>query len=160
MNRQTRFSSPAFPSSRAITPATATIILALALANLPLLSIRSGALAKMPPPAASLRGGVAGLKSEDKASKPPRLAEGYGRLPLSFEENEGQTDSRVQFLSRGSGYSIFLTPTESVLVSGGQQRRRVAIRGHCGRSGRERIRDRVYQVVGLSDHRDSLSENL
>jgi len=40
----------------------------------------------------------------------------YGRLPLGFEANEGQTDSRVRFLSRGQGYSLFLTPHEAVLA--------------------------------------------
>jgi hypothetical protein len=40
----------------------------------------------------------------------------YGRLPLSFEANHGQTDAQVQFLSRGRGYSLFLTPAEAVLV--------------------------------------------
>ena len=40
----------------------------------------------------------------------------YGQLPLSFEANQGQTDERVQFLARGDGYSLFLTPTESVLA--------------------------------------------
>jgi hypothetical protein len=45
----------------------------------------------------------------------PRLAEAYGKLPLSFEVNKGQTDSRVKFLSRGSGYSLFLTGNEAVL---------------------------------------------
>ncbi len=43
----------------------------------------------------------------------PRNA--YGRLPLSFEENRGQTDPQVKFLARGSDYSLFLTPTEAVL---------------------------------------------
>ena len=33
----------------------------------------------------------------------------FGRLPLSFEVNEGQTDSRVKFLARGHGYALFLT---------------------------------------------------
>ena len=33
----------------------------------------------------------------------------YGRLPLSFEANRGQTDGQVKFLSRGSGFSLFLT---------------------------------------------------
>jgi len=28
----------------------------------------------------------------------------------------GQTDSRVKFLSRGPGYTLFLTPTEAVLA--------------------------------------------
>src|SRR3990172_5483924 len=45
----------------------------------------------------------------------PRLIEAYGRLPLAFEANQGQTDARVKFLSRGSGYTLFLTSTEAVL---------------------------------------------
>jgi len=40
----------------------------------------------------------------------------YGRLPLSFEPNVGQTDSRVRFLSHGGGYSLFLTGTDAVLA--------------------------------------------
>ena len=39
----------------------------------------------------------------------------FGKLPLRFEANRGQTDPRVKFLSRGSGYSLFLTSTEAVL---------------------------------------------
>src|SRR5271157_2492498 len=45
-----------------------------------------------------------------------RLAENYGKLPLSFEANQGQTDGRVKFLSRGRGYSLFLTGDEAVLT--------------------------------------------
>jgi photosystem II stability/assembly factor-like uncharacterized protein len=45
-----------------------------------------------------------------------RISERYGKLPLSFEVNQGQTDSRVKFLSRGNGYNFFLTPTEAVLA--------------------------------------------
>jgi uncharacterized repeat protein (TIGR01451 family) len=33
----------------------------------------------------------------------------FGRLPLSFELNQGQTDSSVKFLARGQRYGIFLT---------------------------------------------------
>ena len=40
----------------------------------------------------------------------------YGELPLSFEANRGQSDSGVSFLSRGSGYSLYLRSTEAVLV--------------------------------------------
>ena len=43
------------------------------------------------------------------------LRETLSRLPLAFEENRGQTDSRVRYLSRGSGYSLFLTSDEAVL---------------------------------------------
>jgi hypothetical protein len=44
-----------------------------------------------------------------------RVNEDYGRLPLRFEPNQGHVDSRVRFLSRGSGYNLFLTPDEAVL---------------------------------------------
>jgi hypothetical protein len=38
----------------------------------------------------------------------------YGRLPLGFEPNLGQTDAQVKFLSRGAGYTLFLTGDEAV----------------------------------------------
>lgn len=44
-----------------------------------------------------------------------RLVETYGKLPLSFEINRGQSDRQVKFLSRGSGYTLFLTGDEAVL---------------------------------------------
>lgn len=40
----------------------------------------------------------------------------YGKLPLAFEPNVGQTDPQVQFLARGSGYNLFITSHEAVLV--------------------------------------------
>ena len=40
----------------------------------------------------------------------------YGRLPLTFEANQGQTASDVRFLSRGNGYTLFLTEREAVLT--------------------------------------------
>lgn len=45
----------------------------------------------------------------------PQVVAEYGRLPLRFEANEGQTDGRVKFLSRGSGFSLFLTDRDAVL---------------------------------------------
>ncbi len=36
--------------------------------------------------------------------------------PMQFEPNLGQTDPQVQFMARGVGYTVFLTPTEAVLV--------------------------------------------
>ncbi len=39
----------------------------------------------------------------------------YDQLPLSFEPNEGQTDSQVQYLAQGSGYALFLTSDQAVL---------------------------------------------
>ena len=47
------------------------------------------------------------------------LVENYGKLPLSFEANVGQTSRQVKFLSRGQGYTLFLTRrAEAVLVLG------------------------------------------
>jgi len=46
----------------------------------------------------------------------------YGKLPLSFERNRGQTDAQVKFLSRGSGYTLFLTSNEAVLTLRNSQR--------------------------------------
>jgi len=51
-----------------------------------------------------------------RAAVKVRVQEGYARLPLSFEANQGQTDGHVKFLSRGSGYNLFLTSTEAVLA--------------------------------------------
>ncbi len=45
-----------------------------------------------------------------------KVLEGYGRLPLSFEPNQGQVAAPVKFLSRGHGYTLFLTGNEAVLV--------------------------------------------
>jgi len=45
-----------------------------------------------------------------------RPAAAYGRLPLSFEANRGQTDSHVQFMARGNGYALFLTAGSAVLA--------------------------------------------
>jgi hypothetical protein len=56
-------------------------------------------------------------------------------FPLFFEPNVGQTDSRVKFLARGSGYGLFLTADEAVLslqhpVAKGQPSKSNVIRMH------------------------------
>jgi beta-propeller repeat-containing protein len=45
-----------------------------------------------------------------------RVSESYGKLPLHFEANQGQAHEDVRFLTRGSGYSLYLTPGEAVFV--------------------------------------------
>ena len=45
-------------------------------------------------------------------------AQEYGRLPLSFEPNQGQAGEGVKFLSRGGGYDLVLTSDEVVLALG------------------------------------------
>jgi hypothetical protein len=51
----------------------------------------------------------------DEATR-SRVTEAIGKLPLSFEENRGQVDGEVKYVSRGSGYTLFLTATEAVLT--------------------------------------------
>jgi hypothetical protein len=44
------------------------------------------------------------------------MTEAWARLPLSFEENRGQTDAAVRFLARGFGFTLFLTEQDAVLA--------------------------------------------
>jgi Beta-propeller repeat len=53
--------------------------------------------------------------SAQGAASKPATATGYGSLPPSFEANLGQTDAGVKFLSRGHGYTLFLTSRSAVL---------------------------------------------
>src|SRR5689334_14433339 len=40
-----------------------------------------------------------------------KVKESYSKIPLSFAANHGQAEKNVKFTSRGSGYSLALTPT-------------------------------------------------
>ena len=51
------------------------------------------------------------------------IANAYGRLPLTFEPNRGQSDGRVKFISRGSGHTMFFTETETVFSLAGNSHR-------------------------------------
>jgi hypothetical protein len=61
--------------------------------------------------------------ADSQVSAPPdnsaamlQVAQNYGKIPLSFEANQGQADKTVKFVSRGSGYSLFLTDASAVLA--------------------------------------------
>ena len=54
-----------------------------------------------------------GLPASQKV--PEKAMSTLGRLPLSFQPNLGQTDSRVQWLSQGPEYTLFLTGHDAVL---------------------------------------------
>jgi hypothetical protein len=51
----------------------------------------------------------------NSANRDSKWNEAYGKLPLSFQENLGQTDPQVRFVSSGSGYKLFLTAQDAVL---------------------------------------------
>ena len=74
-----------------------------------------------------------------------RLVEAYGKLPLHFEANEGQADREVKFLSRGQGYTMFLTANEAVLV----------LRHSTGQAGRG-----AAEAASKADGHDSSADAL
>src|SRR5205814_10326602 len=59
---------------------------------------------------------LAGFALPAAAATDARVSESYGKLPLQFEANRGQAHQDVRFLSRGAGYSLYLTAGEAVLV--------------------------------------------
>src|SRR6266403_654693 len=60
--------------------------------------------------------GTSGASNLDPTKPDSQWREAYGKLPLSFEENVGQTAQEVRYVSRGAGYELFLTPQEAVLA--------------------------------------------
>jgi hypothetical protein len=60
--------------------------------------------------------GPASQPPDNAAAAKALVAQNYGRIPLSFEANQGQADKTVKFVSRGSGYSLFLTDSSAVLA--------------------------------------------
>ena len=61
------------------------------------------------------------------------------RLPLSFERNAGQTDSRVDFIARGPGYTVWLMPGEVTLALRDEVVR-IGVEGANGRTRAEGLR--------------------
>src|SRR5215469_16442766 len=83
------------------------------------------------------------LLSKSKQITAPAVR-AYGNLPLSFEPNTGQADARVRFLSRGPGYTLFLTSEEAVLALPASQ-------GTTARSaGRENPPIMTMRLVGAN----------
>ncbi len=62
------------------------------------------------------KGQTPGAASKPATGAPTSVAPKPIHLPLFFEANRGQADSRVQFMARGKGYTLLLTPTETVLA--------------------------------------------
>ena len=111
--------------------AAAFALLVLALANLRLDSVGKHSLAlegapRLPLPRFSLVGAAsqAGLSKAQKGA----IAESYGRLPLSFEENQGQSDPRVDFLARARGQAVFFTSSGATISLRGNDGQGAALR--------------------------------
>ncbi len=67
------------------------------------------------------------VAAEPLLASPPNSAASSSPLPLVFEENRGQADSRVKFLARGAGYVLFITAAEAILAD---RRTAQAVRVH------------------------------
>jgi hypothetical protein len=65
---------------------------------------------------------VSGGSRLTRVKQDSRRIEDYGKLSLSFVENQGQTAREVRYVSHGSGYELFLTPQEADLALRGPVR--------------------------------------
>jgi len=54
--------------------------------------------------------------SPSTAPRSTKIQAALDRLPMSFEPNRGQAASGVKFLAHGSGYGLYLLPSEAVLT--------------------------------------------
>src|SRR5579864_2255011 len=63
-----------------------------------------------------LRRDFAGPRQPEKTLHPVDAQAVFGRLPISFEPNQGQSDARVKFLAHGMGYALYLTSGDAVLA--------------------------------------------
>jgi Putative Ig domain/Beta-propeller repeat len=106
--RQMEFSSHAVPVARPASPRAKTEQESIAKQNALGLSTAApdSPLSTHPPQGTSHGGSLSAHRS---------LAANYGRLPLSFEINEGQSDQQVKYLAHAPGYTLFLTNQEAVL---------------------------------------------
>lgn len=87
--------------------------IALALAGLLVLSSST---ATSKPPISAEAGTASVSRPGASAPAPRHRDESFGRLPLAFEPNRGQTHKDVKFFTRGPGYQFFLTQKEAVFV--------------------------------------------
>ncbi len=98
--------------------------------------------------------GSAQQNTAPASPKRPQVMDSYGKLPLSFEANQGQTDRRVKFLSRGSGYSLFLTQDSAVLSLHGKKQnaalrmKLVGANAHAGVAGAEALPGKSNYFIG------------
>jgi hypothetical protein len=70
----------------------------------------------------------------------------FSRLPVAFEPNRGQTDQRVKYMAKGSGFRLFLTQDEAVIA---MQRREAAGAPFTFKArspGGERIQEAVLRM--------------
>ena len=91
---------------------------------------------------------------ERNGDEGPRTTSLLTELPLRFEANMGQTDERVSFLTRGRGYTLFLTSNEAVFAlqtAGSSDTVRMMLLGANPAprvSGRGRLSSKTHYYLG------------
>src|SRR4029079_4660590 len=86
-----------------------------------------------------------------RVAEPMAKAVQTGGLPLVFEANGGRTDPRVRFIAHGGGYTLFVTPRESVIAlhHGRAAVRTRLVGARAARvEGVDRLAGRVNYLVG------------
>jgi RHS repeat-associated protein len=76
---------------------------------------------------------------------PAVVTEAVGGLPVLFEANQGQVDRAVDYVARGSGYTLFLTATEVALAARSETAEELP--GDPGRPGRPRPKKPKWETV-------------
>ena len=81
----------------------------------------------------------------DAGIKLPIRISNLSQLPVYFESNQGQTDGHVKFISRSSGYNLFLKPAETVMVVKG------AVKGRKGADSSNKHVDKAgsYSIIHM-----------
>ncbi|MEO7652928.1 MAG: SBBP repeat-containing protein, partial [Bryobacteraceae bacterium] len=92
---------------------------------------------------------LASLLSGATHKVPLAIASTFGKVPLHFEQNTGQTDPRVRYLARAAGMTMFVTASESVLVVG---KERTVIRMKLDGSRPAQSMRAVEPVPGVSNY--------
>lgn len=72
--------------------------------------------------------------------------EAYGKIEMSFEASPAETNSGVNFLARGAGYTLFLKPAEAVFVLN-RQDSRVAAQNSKVQTRRSKVDDAIKNAA-------------
>ena len=96
---------------------------------------------------------IAQVQSRGVPANGPQRSMGQAQLPLTFERNQGQTDSQVKFVAHGRGYSAFLTAGGIVL----SLRPTGAVRapqliGAKSKSSKPAITTLQFKLLGATQH--------
>ena len=88
-----------------------------------------------------------------RAAAPPKtISHNYGKLPISFEANRGQTDKNVKFIARGRGYGVFLTGQEAVLALHGRKTTTDVVRMQLSGSNPDTHSEGVDPLPGTANY--------